>query len=183
VAGDDLRQTVCSLLPVVVLHDLVELVLLGELVLCDSQPVVDRARRFRVAVAEPALQLVDGRGDENRDRPFDAALYPERTLGLELEQWRPSLRAEPIDLRIERPVSVADVVDPLEKLARLDPALELLLREEVVMHPVLLPGTPLARRRGYGRRELRETRPDELNQRPLTGATRAGDDEDRLLTC
>ena len=90
--------------------------------------------------------------------------------------------AEPVDLGIQRPVAVSDVVDPLQELARHDPSVELLAVEEPVVDAVLLAGTLWPRRRRNGERELWKPRQDELDERALAGARRAGDHEDGL-TC
>src|SRR5581483_7946451 len=67
----------------------------------------------------------------------------------------------------------------LEEVPLLHATLELLGREEVVVHAVLLARTPLARGCGHGKRELGEARQHELNKRALSCTRRPGDDEDR----
>ena len=62
----------------------------------------------------------------------------------------------------------------------LDPAVELCTAQEVVVDAVLLARTLRTRRRGHRRCELGEAWQDELDQRALPGARRAGHHEDRL---
>ena len=102
--------------------------------------------------------------------PVDAALDAQRPLGLELEQRRLSLSEQPVDLGVERPVAVADVVDVLEELAGVDAAVELLARQEPVVDAVLLARTLCARRRRDRERKLREPRQHELDQRAFARA-------------
>src|SRR5581483_3773573 len=103
----------------------------------------------------------------------------ERAVRLELQQRRLAERLQAVDLAPQRAVAVADVVDPLEEVPLLHATLELLGREEVVVHAVLLARTPLARGCGHGKRELGEARQHELNKRALSCTRRPGDDEDR----
>ena len=89
---------------------------------------------------------------------------------------------QPVDLGIQRPVTVSDVVDPLQELARHDPPVELVAVEEPVVDAVLLAGTLWPRRRRNRVREIWKPRQDELDQRALAGARRPGDHEDRCAT-
>ena len=112
--------------------------------------------------------------------PGTRSLDAQRPVGLELEQRRLAVGPQPVDLGVERPVAVSDVVDPLEELAGDDPAVELLAVEEPVVDAVLLAGPLWPRGRRDGERELCEPRQDELDERALARARRAGDHEDGL---
>jgi hypothetical protein len=65
----------------------------------------------------------------------------------------------------------------LEELAARQPALELLGGEEVVVAPVDLTGTRLARRRGDRQLVAREPLAEPLDQRALADTRRPGYDE------
>src|SRR6187200_1438326 len=100
---------------------------------------------------------------------------------LELEDADAAVPADPVDLRPERAVPlVRDVLDPFEELAVLHPLAELLVGEEPVLAPVLLPGAHWSRGRGDRDLELREPLEQRADQRALAGAGRPGDDEDGL---
>src|SRR5207248_3451617 len=101
-------------------------------------PLSDRARALGGPGSQPSLELLDRGGDEDRDRMCVAALHPHRAFGLELQEGRFARRAEAVDLRVQRAVAVADVVDPLQELAGVDARVEVLAGEKVIVHPVLL---------------------------------------------
>ena len=65
----------------------------------------------------------------------------------------------------------------LEERPLLDPRHELALAEEVVLDAVGLARAPRPRRRRDGDLEHRDPLHEGLDQRPLAGAGRAGDDE------
>ena len=134
-----------------------------ELLAGERDPLLDHAGALGRALAEPALELLDRRGDEDRERVLDPALDAQRALRLELEQRRLALAPEAVDLGVQRPVAVADVVDPLEELARLDPPVELGAVEKPVVHAVLLAGTL-----------RRASSPTPRARAPGTAAARAG---------
>ena len=72
-------------LEVVVPHHVAEAVRLLELLARERDPLADLARALRRPVAEPALELGDVGGDEDRDAPGHLVLHLERALELELE--------------------------------------------------------------------------------------------------
>jgi hypothetical protein len=74
---------------------------------------------------------------------------------------------------------VGDELDVLEELAAVDGVEELLVAEEPVFAPVLLPATLFARRRGHRRLDLRHALDQLVNQRALAGARRARHHEHR----
>src|SRR5581483_5155551 len=177
---DDLSERLRGTLPVVVLDHVVEVARLLELPLRHRDAPPDLARALRGGLAQPALELVNRGGDEDRDGAGGAPLPALRALRLELEQRRLPAAPQAIDLRMKRAVAVPDVVDVLEELPGLDPSVELDTIEEPVVDAVLLARALLARRGGDGGRQVREPRQDELDQRALAGARRPRDDEDRL---
>ena len=111
----------------------------------------------------------------------------ESAAGFELQQNRAAAARDALDLRPERPRSLVFApgpFDPFQELVRGQPAVELLAADEVILAAVLLPGAPLARRRGHRQLQLRHPLEQHPRQRalPLTGGAR--DDEDRrALTC
>ena len=70
--------------------------------------------------------------------------------------------------------------DVLEKLTGLDEAVELLLRQEVVIGALDLPGPARSSRRGDGELEIRAALEKPLDERAFPGAGGAGDDEELL---
>src|SRR5262249_44326250 len=131
--GDYRGERVGGPVAFVVLDDEIELVLLLELPPRDRDPLLDRPRALGRPQPQTALELLYGRRDEDRHRPGFAALHPERALRLELEHRRFADAAQPVDLGAQRPVAVPDVVDVLEELTCIDPRLEVVVVEEVVL--------------------------------------------------
>src|SRR5204863_3059522 len=109
------------------------------------------------ACAEPTFELVERRRlDEDRHAVGNLPLYGERSVGLQIQQRRLPVRADARDLGPERPAALAPLeVDMLEEVTRIEPPLELRMVDEVVLPPVLLALTPVARRRRDGKLELR----------------------------
>ena len=111
--------------------------------------------------------------------PGTSLLHAQRPLELELEHADAAVTGDPLDLRPQRAVPLArDVLDVLEELAGLDARAELVLVEEPVLAPVLLPGALRPRRRRDRDLELGSRSTSAADQRALAGAGRAGDDED-----
>ena len=71
-----------------------------------------------------------------------------------------------------------DVGDVLEELVRLDPREEVVGREEPVVAPVLLAGTPVAGRRRNGHLQLGHALQQLPDQRSLARAGRSCDDDE-----
>ena len=159
---------------------MVEVVLLLELAAGGLDPAADLARALGRPLAQPALELRHGGRHEDRHGAVDAALDPERPLGLELEEGRLAGCPEPVDLGEERSVPVPHVVDPFEELPRLDPAVELVAGQEVVMHAVFLAGSLRAGGRRDGDGQLRVAGRHARDQRSLAGPGGSGHDEDGL---
>ena len=97
---------------------------------------------------------------------------------LELEDADLPVGGDPIELRRERAVTPADELDVLQETPGLDTLEELLLREEPVLAAVDLARSLRPRRRGDRHLELGQALDQALDQRPLAGPKRAGDDED-----
>src|SRR5262249_23025681 len=103
----------------------------------------------------------------------------QRALGFELEHAHLPLRGDSRDLRAECSVPVTGHVwHPLEEVAVVDAFRELLVREEVVVHAVVLAVATLPRGCGNRHLEPRDTLDERVNQRALARAGRAGDDDD-----
>jgi len=156
----------------------VELVRLLELAPGEGDPLLDHAARLGCALTEPALQLLDGRRDEDRDRSGHVFLDRQGPFRLELEQRSAAAGTDPVDLGDERPVTVSDVPDPLEEAALGGPALEFFLGEKPVLDSVLLACAAGPRRRRDGGAQRPEARQHERDERPLAGPGRTGYDED-----
>ena len=147
----------------------------------EREPLLDLAAALGRALAEPALELVERRVDEDRDRAGHVVLARASAPSISSSSsGTRALVADAVDLGAQRPVAVARRdVDPLEELAGVDARVELLVGRGTSSRAVLLaraaaaassprpraraPGMPLEQR---------------LIQRPLAGARRAGDDED-----
>src|SRR5512133_2911425 len=181
--ADDSLQLVQRAAEIVV-HDLVlELRFEGELALGDVQPLLDLAFALGRAYAEPALELLGARsGDEDRHGRRNAVPHPHCPAGLDLEQRRVLFRGDSVELGPERSGPVAlppGQLDPLEELAGLEPAAEILLAQEVVVAGILLVGAAWPRRRRDRELELGHTFREGSGQGALALAGGAGDDEDR----
>src|SRR5262249_38823135 len=179
---DDAQKLVRSALDVVVDDHVVELVLLLQLALRSLEPLLDLPTALRRPRPEPALELRERRRlHEDRRAVVDLALDRERPLGLEGGARSFPRRADPGDLRPQRPGALSPFeVDVLEELARFEPPLELLARDEVVVASFLLALAALARRRRDGELELGDARKDGAFECSLAGTRRAGYDDDRL---
>ena len=183
-AAANSRWTISSSSPrgaldLVVQHDVVELVRLRELLAREADPLADLALALARPLAQPALELRDRRGDEDRHGARHVLLHVERALRLELEDGDAPVAGDPVDLGAQRAVALArDVGDVLEEVALVDAADELGVGEEPVLAPVLL---ALAAQAG-GRRdrdlELGHALEQGLDERALAGPRGAGDHED-----
>src|SRR5262245_5561478 len=132
----------------------------------------------RAALQAPAELGERGRGDEDRGRLGHVAAHRAGPLQLDLDERRRARGEDPLDLRAQRPVAVAGVLDVLEEGALRDQRLELRGAQEVVLDPVDLARPAAA---GGGRhRDLqpREAGKDSLDERPLPRPRRARDDDD-----
>ena len=176
---DDRGEHLARPREVVVSHHVAEAVCLLELTTGDRDPLADLAGRLGRTLAEPALELLDVGGDEDRARARHLRLHVERAVRLELEHADAPVRRDPVDLRAERPVApVGHVLDPLEERRLLRARRELLVGEEPVLATVLLTGPLRPGRRGDRDLELRDPLEDRADQRPLPGARGTGDDDD-----
>ena len=130
--------------------------------------------------AQPALELLERRRDEDRDRARRAPrLTSSAPFDLELEHRRRALGRDAVDLRAQRPVARGPTNSTCSrKLAGGDAARELLVAQEPVLDAVLLARPLLARRRRDGELELREAREQRTDERALPGSGWPGDDED-----
>jgi hypothetical protein len=170
-------------LDLVVLDHVVEEVLLLQLVARELEPLLDLALALGGTLAQPPLVLFEARRpDEDRDRSGDALRDCQCAFGLEIEQRDAACVEDPVDLRAQRAIAVARVLDVLEEGALRGPALELLLAQEVVVDAV---GLPLPAPPG-GRRdrdlELGEAGKDALDERSLPRARWSRDDDDPRAT-
>src|SRR5439155_2835896 len=158
-----------------------ELVLLLELPLGAPKTLIDLTAALGGTCAESPFELVERRRlHEDRHAVRHLTLDRERALGLEVEQWRLSRGADPPDLRPERAHALPPLeVDVLEELARVEPALELVVRDEVVLPPLTLTLAPLARRCGNGELQLGDPRQNRTFERALAGTRGTGNDDDR----
>ena len=119
------------------------------------EPLVDHAARFRRPLAQPALELLEGRsGDENRHRVLRGLLHLARADRLELEDAALPGREDALDLGAKRAVPPGDVDDVLEELPPLDAREEVLLGKEVVVATVDLAGAACPGRGGDRQREV-----------------------------
>jgi hypothetical protein len=95
-------------------------------------------------------------------------------VDLEHDSARRALQLAP-----ERPVAVARIDGMLEELAGLDAAVEIGLAQEVVVDPVDLAWTGVARGRRDGQLEARNPLQEPFYERSLANARRPRDDQDR----
>src|SRR5438552_3696837 len=160
-AADDFLELVQSPLEIVV-HDLVvELPFVLKLPLGDLEPLVDLPLALGRAGPEPLLELVAARRrDEDRHRAGDPVAHGERAAGLDLEQRRMAAAGDPLQLRPEGSRAVAFA--PRKRHVLEEPVLgeafvELIVRQEPVVAPVLLAWPAGSRRRRDGKLELRHT--------------------------
>ena len=151
----------------------------------DVYPVLtERAESFVsaetfFALAQPTLELGQIRGDEDRDAPLDLLLHRQCSFELELEDANLALVGDPFDFHAQRPIApVPHVVHVLEKLARVDLLIELVVPQEPVLAAVDLAGPLRARGRRDGHLQDRDSLDEPLDQCALARTRRPRDDED-----
>src|SRR5919108_9743 len=133
--------------------------------------------------AQPPLQHLQGRVDEDRDASGDEIADRERSRGLELEQAGAAFRRDALDLGVERPGAVGDERDVLGELARRDAAIELLVAEKVVVDAVDLARAAGPRGRRDGQLEVVTAGEGLTDERPLPRPRGTGDDEELGAAC
>ena len=88
-------------------------------------------------------------------------------LDLDLQQYGRAFGHALLKLGAERPVAVAAVLGVLDELADIDPSLEHVAREEVVVHPIHFARARIARGGGDREFEFRDPVAQCANQRPF----------------
>ena len=116
---------------------MVEIALRGQLLFGDLEPLVDRLRRVGAAAGESLAQdRRVRRGNEDLDRVRFRGANLLGSLDLDLQDDRVAGLEAPLDLAAQGAVAIAAVGGELEEVLLLDPLLELLGGEEVVVAAV-----------------------------------------------
>src|SRR5205814_270966 len=152
----------------------------------DIEPLLDLALAFGRPSPEPLLELLlAGGSDEDRDRPGDVPFDLERAAGLDFEQRREAVAANPIEFGPQRPRPVALAPgqgDAFEEAVLCKPPVEFFFGDEPIVASVFF-ARPARTRGGRDRElELRKATDQVFGEGAFSLARRPRYYEDRRLS-